>query len=127
MASKTNKIEITINDKKTVSIVKDSFLLEPVRKAGFVIPSLCHHKDLTPTGICRLCVCEVEVRGRKRMVTACNYPVRQEIKVYTDSPRVKAHRKMLAEMYLGRWPKVPIIQEIAEQCGATDSTKFKSG
>jgi aldehyde:ferredoxin oxidoreductase len=126
MASKTTKIEITINDKKTVSVIKGSYLLEAVRKAGFAIPSLCHHKDLTPTGTCRLCVCEVEIRGRKRMVTSCNYPVRQEIKVYTNTPRVKKHRKVLAEMYLGRWPKVPIIREIAKQCEATDHTKFKS-
>ncbi len=126
MATETKKIEITINDKKTVSVVKDSFLLEPIRKAGFVIPTLCHHKDLTPTGICRLCVVEVEVRGRRRLVTSCNYPARRELKVYTDTERVNQHRKMLAEMYLGRWPNVPIVQDIAQRCGAVDSLKFRS-
>ena len=70
----TNKIEITINDKK-VSVVKDSFLLKAVIDAGFDVPTLCHHKDLTPTGTCRLCICEIEVRGKTRFVTACNYPV----------------------------------------------------
>jgi len=126
MATQTKKIEITINDKKKVNVVKDSFLLDAVRDAGFTIPTLCHHKDLTPTGICRLCVCEVEVRGKMKMVTACNYPVRSEVKVYTNSERVKKHRKLLAEMYLGRWPNVPIIKEIAKICGASDSNRFKS-
>ena len=121
----TKKIDIMINGKK-VSVVKDSFLLKAVQEAGIIIPTLCHHKDLTPTGICRLCVCEIEIRGRKRLVTACNYPVRSEIKVETDSARVKIHRKRLAEMYLGRWPNVPVIQEIARRCGATDSAAFKS-
>lgn len=125
MAKKTKKIEITIND-KTVSVVSDTYLLQAVQKAGIVIPTLCHHKDLTPTGICRLCVCEVEVRGRKRLVTACNYPVRQEIRVETHSERVNFHRKLLAGMYLGRWPNVPLVKDIAKQCGVTDASWFKS-
>lgn len=125
-STKTKKVEITINDKKTVSAVKDSFLLGTVRDAGFSIPTLCHHKDLVPTGVCRLCVVEVEVRGRKRLVTSCNYPVRADLKVYTNTERVKKHRKMLAEMYLGRWPNVRLIKEIAKICGAKDKEKFKS-
>lgn len=125
MAKKTKKIEVTIND-KTVSVVKDTFLLQALQKAKVIVPTLCNHKDLTPSGICRLCVCEVEVRGRKRLVTACNYPIRQEIKVETHSERVNYHRKLLAEMYLGRWPNVPIIKDIAKRCGVTDAARFKS-
>jgi aldehyde:ferredoxin oxidoreductase len=125
MATNTNKIEITINDKR-VTVLKDTFLLKAVQEAGFRIPTLCHHKDLTPTGICRLCVCEIEVRGRKRLVTACNYPVRSEIKVETHSERVKTHRKLLAEMYLGRWPNVPLVIDIAKRCGVIDGSRFKS-
>lgn len=125
MATKSNKVEITIND-KSVSVTKDTFLLKAVQEAGFRVPTLCHHKDLTPSGNCRLCVCEVEVRGRKRLVTSCNYPIRSGVKVWTDSERVKAHRKLLAEMYLGRWPNVPVIKDIAKRCGATDPEKFKS-
>ncbi len=125
MASKSNKIDITING-KTVGVVKGTTLLKAVREAGFDVPTLCHHKDLTPSGICRLCTCEIEVKDRQRLVTACNYSVRQEIKVETDSPRVKTHRKLLAEMYLGRWPNVPIVKEIALRCGAADSRKFRS-
>ncbi len=125
MAKKTKKIEVTIND-KTVSVVKDTFLLKALQKAGVIVPTLCNHKDLTPSGICRLCVCEVEVRGKKRLVTACNYPIRQEVKVETHSERVNSHRKLLAEMYLGRWPNVPIIKDIAKRCGVTDASRFKS-
>jgi aldehyde:ferredoxin oxidoreductase len=120
-----NKINITINGKK-IAVVKDSFLLKAVQEAGFNIPTLCHHKDLTPSGICRLCTCEVEIKGKKRLVTACNYPVRIELKVETDSDRVKSHRKRLAEMYLGRWPNVPLVKDIAKRCGVTDGSQFRS-
>jgi aldehyde:ferredoxin oxidoreductase len=122
----SNKIEITINNKK-VSVVRDSYLLKAVKEAGIDMPTLCYHKDLTPSGTCRLCVCEIEdKRGRKKLVTSCNYPVRSEIKVETDSEKVKKHRKVLAEMYLGRWPNVPVVKEVAAKCGVTDGSRFKS-
>jgi len=118
------KIQISIND-KIVKVNKDTYLLDAVKKAGFGIPTLCYHKDLTPDGNCRLCTCEIEIKGRRKFVTACNYPIRDEIRVFTDSKRVKEHRKLLIEMYLGRWPEVPIIQKIAKRLGVTES-RFKS-
>ena len=120
-----NNIKIWINGKEA-TVKKGSYLLGAIKKAGFDVPVLCHHKDLTPEGSCRLCVCEVEdSRGRKKLVTACNYPVQAEIKVSTDSEKVLQHRKILADMYLSRWPNVPIILEIAKKCGVTEP-KFKS-
>ncbi|MCU0661084.1 MAG: 2Fe-2S iron-sulfur cluster-binding protein [Myxococcota bacterium] len=118
-------IDITING-KPVQVIQGSFLLGAVRSAGFDVPTLCHHKDLTPNGTCRLCLSEIELKGRKRLVTACNYPVREPLCVSTTAEPVVKHRKMLAQMYLGRWPNVPAIQNIAEQCGVTDGSRFKS-
>jgi aldehyde:ferredoxin oxidoreductase len=119
------KISITINGKK-VEVLKDSYLIDAVKTAEIELPTLCHHKDLTPNGTCRLCMCEIEINGRKKQVTACNYPVRNEIAVETHSEPIKKHRKNLAEMYLGRWPNVPVVNEVAQICGATDKDKFKS-
>ncbi len=114
------KVDIVINGKKT-TVPKDTYLLKAIQNAGLTVPTLCHHKDLTPSGTCRLCVVEIEQNGRKKIVTSCNYPVRSEISVETDSERIKQHRKVLAEMYLGRWPNVPVIQDVAKRCGVTES------
>jgi len=100
------KIGVTINGKE-ISVQKGSYLLAAVKKAGFTVPTLCHRKDLTPTGTCRLCLCEIEVRSRKKLVTSCNYPVLERMEVWTESDQVVDHRRTLAEMYLGRWPNVP--------------------
>lgn len=121
----TKKIIIRIDGRET-EVTKDSFLLGVLRDNGVAVPTLCHHKDLTPQGTCRLCVVEIEQNGKKKLVTSCNFPIRAEISIDTTSERVKKHRKTLAEMYLGRWPKVPVIQEIAAICGATDKDRFKS-
>jgi aldehyde:ferredoxin oxidoreductase len=119
-----DRIQITVNG-KTVEVPRDAYLLEAVGKAGFTVPTLCHHKDLTPEGNCRLCLCEVEDGGRKKLVTACNFPVRGPIAVRTDTDEIARHRRILAEMYLGRWPNVPVVQMIARECGVT-SSRFTS-
>ncbi|MDD3050195.1 MAG: aldehyde ferredoxin oxidoreductase C-terminal domain-containing protein [Candidatus Cloacimonetes bacterium] len=119
------KIEVIING-KTITVTKDTYLLKAINEAGFSVPTLCHHKDLTPNGSCRLCTVEIEDNGKKKMVTSCNYPIRNKIIVNTATEKVKKHRKLLAEMYLGRWPNVKVIQDIAKICGASDKEKFRS-
>ncbi len=125
MAEKSNKIEIVING-KNVTVVRDTLLLKAVQEARFPVPTLCRNKHLTPTGNCRLCICEIEVGGKKKLVTSCNYPIRQRMKVETDSERVKAHRKVLAGMYLGRWPNIPLVKAIAKRCGVTEAARFET-
>jgi aldehyde:ferredoxin oxidoreductase len=119
------KVNITI-DGTNVSVVKGAYLLQVLRDNGVHVPTLCNHKDLTPQGLCRLCVVEIEQSGRRKLVTSCNYPVRGDIKVETASDRVKDHRKRLAEMYLGRWPNVPLVRSLAKLCGASDAQKYRS-
>ena len=121
----SDNIKIIINGKETEA-KRDTFLLNSIKELGIKIPTLCFHKDLAPNGSCRLCMCEIEdARGRKKMVTACNFPIRGEIKVNTQSDKVKKHKKMLAEMYLSRWPEVPAIKKIAKDCGAIE-TRFEN-
>jgi aldehyde:ferredoxin oxidoreductase len=120
MAEKKEKITIEV-DGKAVAAAAGSMLLGIAREAGADIPTLCHHRDLTPTGSCRLCICEVEAGGKKRLVTSCNYPVREPMKVWTGSDRIRKHRRILAEMFLGRWPNVPVVKEVALRCGVTAS------
>jgi aldehyde:ferredoxin oxidoreductase len=120
-----SKVKIIING-RDVEVEKGTYLLKAIMDAGLSVPTLCHHKDLTPNGTCRLCMVEIEERGKKKLVTSCNYPVRSSISVETKSEKVVKHRKLLAEMYLGRWPNVKVIQDVAKLCGATDSEKFKS-
>jgi len=119
------KIEITING-EAVTVVEGTYLLKAIMDAGYSVPTLCHHKDLTPDGSCRLCLCEVEVNGAKKLVTACNFPLREAAAVLTSTEKIKKYRKNLAEMYLGRWPNVEVIQDIARMCGATDAKKYRS-
>lgn len=61
-------------DGKAVKATEGMTVLEAAKLAGIAIPTLCHHEKLEPYGGCRLCMVEVEVRGRK--ITWCPVSIR---------------------------------------------------
>lgn len=117
-------VSITINGKK-VKARENSTLLEICQKQSISIPTLCYHPDLTPQGSCRLCTVEISQGGKSRMVTACNYPVREGIEVKTHSEKVIQLRKILVELLLARCPNVPSVQNLARELGV-EKSRFKA-
>jgi len=106
-----------IIDGRELKAKKGMTVLEVAQEAGIRIPTLCHHKALSPVGSCRVCTVEV-IRGeRSRLVTSCNYPIEDTITIKTDSPKVKKIRKMLLELLLARCPDVEILQELGRDYG----------
>ena len=77
---------VTVNiDGKKIEVAEDTTILKAAEAAGIWIPSMCYSDLLEPYGVCRLCSVEV-IRGkRSRIVTACNYPVREGLTVNTNS------------------------------------------
>jgi NADH dehydrogenase/NADH:ubiquinone oxidoreductase subunit G len=110
-----NVKEITLKiDDKEVKVKEGTTVLDAAKSMGIEIPTLCYHKALEPFGACRICSVEiVDKRGRKRIVTSCNYPVEEGLVVYTKSDRAIKIRKTLLELLLARCPNVKKIQDMA--------------
>jgi len=117
---------VTVNiDGKNVEVIEDTTILKAAESAGIWIPTLCYSELFEPYGVCRLCTVEA-VRGRRsRLVTACNYPVREGLTVHTNSEKVKWIRKLIMELTYSRWPNVPVVKEMAAALGVTEP-RFKS-
>jgi heterodisulfide reductase subunit A len=113
-----------IIDGREIKVEGETTILEAAEKLGIQIPTLCHHKALTPYGACRLCTVEVIRDGWSRLVTSCNYPIRGEMEVKTDSERVIKGRKMIVEMLLARCPNVEVIRNLAAEMGV-EKTRFE--
>ncbi len=112
-------------DGKVVEVLEETTILKAAEKAGVWIPTMCHCDYLEPYGVCRLCSVEV-IRGkRSRIVTSCNYPVRDGITVRTNSDKVKWIRKIIMELMLSRWPNVNVVKEMASQLGI-EKPRFES-
>ena len=112
---------LTINN-TPVEVADGARLLQAIEKAGVKVPTLCHHKALTPYGACRLCVVEVRTPGRPPVVQAsCSYPALDGISVFTDTDRVTRARRVVAELLLARCPDAEPVRRIAADLGVRET------
>lgn len=116
-------INLTING-LLVSVEEGSTLLEASRFLGFPIPTLCHMEGLSPYGACRLCVVEIGVGAKAKLVSSCTYPVEEGLQVRTASSRVLRARKMVLELLLASCPQSKVIQDLASAHGVRQQ-RFK--
>ena len=118
-----SEIQLQI-DGKEVKATTGMTILEAAQSAGISIPTLCHHEKLEPFGACRICIVEVDVRGWKRHVVSCVYPVAENLVVKTRSEKIDKIRKMILELLLAHAPDSPQLKDLAEAYGA-DKDRFE--
>jgi NADPH-dependent glutamate synthase beta subunit-like oxidoreductase len=131
-------ITLFIND-TNVEAFEDMTILEAAKQIDIYIPSLCYHPDLSPSreakasgtiyqggerkvGVapekgfegCNLCI--VEVDGESELVLACDTPVVDGMRVYTDTERVIEARKEKLIFILARHPHACLICTQKEGC-----------
>jgi NADH dehydrogenase/NADH:ubiquinone oxidoreductase subunit G len=111
-------------DGREVEAEEGMTILEAARSVGIFIPTLCHHEKLEPYGACRICVVEVDARGRTNLVAACLHLVEQDLVVRTRSEKVDKTRKILLEQFLAHAPDAEVLQDLAQEYGA-DKNRFE--
>ena len=87
-----------IIDGISVEAAEGTTILNAARSVGINIPTLCYFDKINDIGACRVCVCEI--KGSDKLAAACNTVVSEGIEVYTNSPRVRAARKINVELIL---------------------------
>jgi NADPH-dependent glutamate synthase beta subunit-like oxidoreductase/Pyruvate/2-oxoacid:ferredoxin oxidoreductase delta subunit len=131
-------VTLFINGTK-VDAAKGMSILEATGKAEIYIPSLCYHPDLPPSrrtkaishvyrGVekvtgdspekefegCNLCL--VEVEGQQELVPACDTIVTDNMKVFTDTKRVKDARQEKLMLILAKHPHACLLCAQKEGC-----------
>jgi coenzyme F420-reducing hydrogenase beta subunit len=111
--------EITLKiDGNEVNAKEGASIFDVAKAVGIKIPTLCHNEALEPFGACRVCSVEItDNRGRKKIVTSCNYPVSEGLIVDTKSEKVFRTRQLLLELLLARCPNAKRIQDLAREYG----------
>jgi formate dehydrogenase (NADP+) alpha subunit len=90
-------VNLAINDKK-IKTNRGSTVLQAAKQNGIYIPSLCDYDGLAPYGACRLCV--VEIDGMKGFPPACTTYVEENMRIMTDTERLKNLRRKVFELIL---------------------------
>jgi NADH dehydrogenase/NADH:ubiquinone oxidoreductase subunit G len=82
------------------------------------IPTLCYHKDLSPTGNCRMCV--VEVKGNRFLQAACVTQIANGMEIFTHSDKVIQSRKQSLEFMLANHPAFCSTCDVSGECEVQD-------
>ena len=89
--------KVGVNE-QTVEVPAGYTVLEAAEQLGIEVPTLCHHKDLSPTGSCRVCL--VEIDGTRDPQPACTTAVLDGMRVQTETPALATIRRQILEMLL---------------------------
>ena len=111
-------------DGKEVTAAAGTTVLQAAQQAGISIPTLCHHEKLEDYGGCRLCMVEVESRGRTNHVVSCLYPVEKGLVVRTRTEKVDKIRRVIIEELMAHAPDAPELVRLAREYGA-DRNRFE--
>ena len=98
-----NVVNITINDKLVVARKGELIIAAADRTEDF-IPRFCYHPRMTPVGMCRQCLVEVETPRGPMMVVSCMTPVAEGQIVRTATDSVKKAQEGVLELLLANHP-----------------------
>ena len=87
---------MTINNRR-VEFTNEKNVLSIIRKSGIDLPTFCYHSELSTYGACRMCVVEDD---RGKIFASCSETPRDGMVIYTNTPRLQHHRKMIIELLL---------------------------
>jgi len=89
-------------------------ILQAAQQIGIEIPTLCYSPDLSPTGVCRICV--VEVEGSRTLVGACHTPIAPGMIIHTHTPKVLAARRAIVELLQAAHDSVCVTDPTCQYC-----------
>ena len=98
-----NIVNITIND-KPVAARKGELIIAAADRTEDFIPRFCYHPRMTPVGMCRQCLVEVETPRGPMMVVSCMTPVAEGQIVRTATDSVKKAQEGVLELLLANHP-----------------------
>jgi len=97
-----SEINIWVNDRE-VKARSGQTILQAADDAGVVIPRLCYHPALAPSGSCRLCA--VEIDGFRGLPAACTTPVEEGMRIQTATEKLVEFRREMLRLILQDHPR----------------------
>ena len=103
---------MTINNRR-VAFTDEKNVLSVIRKSGIDLSTFCYHSELSTYGACRMCVVEDD---RGKIFASCSEVPRDGMVIYTNTPRLQHHRKMIIELLLASHCRDCTVCEKNQKC-----------
>lgn len=97
-------------------------VLDVIRKCGIELPTFCYHSELSIYGACRMCVVEDKWGGT---MASCSTPPKDGLEIWTNTPKLQKHRRMILELVLSNHERDCTICEKNSKCKLQElATRF---
>jgi len=102
-AAPKDTVSVTING-RSVEAEPGQLLIDACQNSGAFVPHFCYHPRMSPVGMCRQCIVEVEGPRGTALVVSCMTPVAQGQVVSTVSEPAKRAQEGVLELLLANHP-----------------------
>ncbi len=96
-------VNVTING-ISHEVPAGELLIKAAQERGTYIPRFCWHERMSPVGMCRMCLVEIETPRGPMMITACTNQVSDGMVVDTENAGVKKAQEAILEFLLANHP-----------------------
>ena len=114
-------VEITV-DGVAVEARPGEMLIAACERSGTYIPRFCYHPRMSPVGMCRMCLVEVDTGRGFGLQPSCMVPVSEGMKVSTDSEASKKAQDGVLEFLLINHPLDCPVCDKGGECPLQDQT-----
>jgi NADH-quinone oxidoreductase subunit G len=124
-------VPVTDVKKDTVAFTLDGEAIEghpgelviaAAERYGTYIPRFCYHPRMTPVGMCRMCLVEIDTGRGPTLQPACMIPVAEGMSVDTTSDRTKKAQDGVLEFLLINHPLDCPVCDKGGECPLQDQT-----
>ncbi|HMS88187.1 MAG TPA: 2Fe-2S iron-sulfur cluster-binding protein, partial [Acidimicrobiales bacterium] len=96
-------VSITI-DGKQIDARPGELVIDAAERTGTYIPRFCYHHRMDPVGMCRMCLVDIDGGRGPALQPSCMVSVTPDMKVETETPRVKKAQEGILEFLLINHP-----------------------
>ena len=96
-------------------------LIDACERNGVHIPRFCYHERLTPVGMCRMCLVEVDTGRGAALQPSCMLPVTPEMKVNTETEATQRAQSGVLELFLINHPLDCPVCDKGGECPLQDN------
>jgi NADH-quinone oxidoreductase subunit G len=117
----TDPVTITV-DGEAVTVQKGELLIDACERSGTYIPRFCYHPRMTPVGMCRMCLVDVDTGRGPALQPSCMLECTDGMVVGTETDRVKKAQDGVLEFLLINHPLDCPVCDKGGECPLQDQT-----
>ncbi len=117
----TTPVTITV-DGNEITAQDGELLIDACERNGAYIPRFCYHPRMSPVGMCRMCLVEVDTGRGPALQPSCMLPVTPDMVVDTTGDRVTKAQDGILEFLLANHPLDCPVCDKGGECPLQDQT-----